>query len=171
MKKQILAYLYYNVWANHQIVDYLQKLQDEQISQEIMNSFPSIRLTLLHNIGAEHIWMERLEGKLPTSFLTDNFEGSNSEMFELMMQTSKNFVKSIENEADTFFEKMFTYKTMAYGDTTQTAYDMIHHCMNHSTYHRGQVMMMLRQLGYTDPPHLDFMLYKIKGSPDLVSRL
>jgi uncharacterized damage-inducible protein DinB len=168
MKKQILDYLHYNVWANQQLVDYLQKLPDEKLSQEIMNSFPSIRLTLLHNIGAEYIWMERLQGKIPISFLTDNYEGSNTEMFDLMMKTSKDFALNIENEPEPFFEKIFTYKTMAYGDTSQMAYDMVHHCMNHSTYHRGQVTMMLRQLGHTDPPHLDFMLYKILGSSKLV---
>jgi uncharacterized damage-inducible protein DinB len=36
---------------------------------------------------------------------------------------------------------------------------MIHHCMNHSTYHRGQIVTIARNLELTDPPSTDFMRY------------
>ena len=163
MKKQTLSYLKYNAWANQKMVDYLQNLPDEQILQEIMNSFPSIRLTLLHISDAEFLWQKRLLGEAPKTFPSATFTGDNAAVFELLMKTSKDFLQNIEQEDDTFFEKMFTYQTISYGGSTQSAYDIVHHCMNHSTYHRGQVTMMLRQLGYTNPPHLDFMLYKMEG--------
>jgi uncharacterized damage-inducible protein DinB len=36
---------------------------------------------------------------------------------------------------------------------------IIHHVMNHSTYHRGQLVTMGRELGFMDPPKTDFMQY------------
>jgi uncharacterized damage-inducible protein DinB len=33
--------------------------------------------------------------------------------------------------------------------------ELIHHALNHSTYHRGQVALLLRQLGHT-PPFTDY---------------
>ena len=36
--------------------------------------------------------------------------------------------------------------------------ELIHHLLNHSTYHRGQVVLLLRQLGET-PPATDFRLF------------
>jgi uncharacterized damage-inducible protein DinB len=36
--------------------------------------------------------------------------------------------------------------------------DMVHHMVNHSTYHRGQVVFLLRMLG-KKPTSTDFLLY------------
>ena len=39
--------------------------------------------------------------------------------------------------------------------TTYTLGELIQHALNHSTYHRGQVALLLRQLGHT-PPFTDY---------------
>jgi len=36
---------------------------------------------------------------------------------------------------------------------------MIMHCMNHSTYHRGQIITLLRELGATEIPGTDMIAY------------
>ncbi len=38
-------------------------------------------------------------------------------------------------------------------------YEIIHHGLNHSTYHRGQIVTIARNLGITDPLPTDFMQY------------
>jgi uncharacterized damage-inducible protein DinB len=38
------------------------------------------------------------------------------------------------------------------------------HVVNHSSYHRGQVVTLLRQLGKT-PPATDFLIYFDEGEP------
>lgn len=40
---------------------------------------------------------------------------------------------------------------------------MMLHVVNHSSYHRGQVVTLLRQLGQT-PPSTDFTLYLLETS-------
>jgi uncharacterized damage-inducible protein DinB len=84
----------------------------------------------------------------------------------LILQTSSDFIKTIVQKEEDFFDTHKKYMTMSYGETSQSVYDMLHHCMNHSTYHRGQVIMMLRQLGFENPPHLDFMFWKIQLSKE-----
>jgi uncharacterized damage-inducible protein DinB len=39
--------------------------------------------------------------------------------------------------------------------TTYTLGELIQHALNHSIYHRGQVALLLRQLGHT-PPFTDY---------------
>ena len=41
----------------------------------------------------------------------------------------------------------------------QTLGDLLTHVVNHSTYHRGQVATMLRQVGAA-PPATDFLVFK-----------
>jgi uncharacterized damage-inducible protein DinB len=38
-------------------------------------------------------------------------------------------------------------------------YHVLHHIFNHSTYHRGQLVTMLRQLGSKDIPATDFIAF------------
>ncbi|MBZ5601021.1 MAG: DinB family protein, partial [Acidobacteriia bacterium] len=40
-------------------------------------------------------------------------------------------------------------RTLPVGNTTISLAHLMQHLANHSTYHRGQVAMMLRQLGAT----------------------
>jgi uncharacterized damage-inducible protein DinB len=40
----------------------------------------------------------------------------------------------------------------------------MYHMVNHSTYHRGQVIMMLRQLG-ARPVAIDFLIFHDAGDP------
>jgi uncharacterized damage-inducible protein DinB len=165
MKQTLIDYAQYNIWANKKIINYLKNIPDEQISQTIINSFPSIRLTLQHISDAEFFWTKRLRGISPTTFPSHSFVGENEAVFEVYEKTSRLFLAEFMDEKEDFFQTKITYMTMSYGETTQTTYDMIHHCMNHSSFHRGQIIMMLRQLGHTNPPHLDFMLWKIEGAP------
>ena len=162
MKQQILKYIEYNLWANQILIDYLNNVPNAHIEQEIISSFPSIRKTLLHIWDAETLWQLRLEGISLAEFPSLHFHGNNQLLFKNLIKTSKDFHEKVEDQPKDFFTKTLTFKTISYGESSQLTYDMIHHCMNHSTYHRGQVITMLRQLGYTDLPHLDFMLYLIK---------
>jgi uncharacterized damage-inducible protein DinB len=42
-------------------------------------------------------------------------------------------------------------------------FEYIMHYANHSTYHRGQVVTIGRNLGFTDAPMTDYNFYNIDG--------
>jgi uncharacterized damage-inducible protein DinB len=46
----------------------------------------------------------------------------------------------------------------AVGPNTYTLGELVQHTLNHSTYHRGQVTVLLRQLGH-EPPSTDYRRY------------
>ncbi len=167
MKQHILKYLHYNLWANRKVSAYLQNKPAEDLTKDSPGSFPSLKKTILHIWDAEVLWYFRLKGVSLPDFPSKHFNGSNAEMFEGLLTSSEDFIRLCEWQEEAFFQNMHTYMTLSYGETTQSAADMLHHCMNHSTFHRGQLIMMMRQLRYTDPPHLDFMLYLIElNSPE-----
>ena len=60
MKDLLLKYAQYNVWANNLLIEVLQSLEDEQVNQEVVSSFTSIRATVYHIWSAEYIWLQRL---------------------------------------------------------------------------------------------------------------
>ncbi len=58
---------------------------------------------------------------------------------------------------------MISYRGVDGQVFAHTLADLIRHVVNHSTYHRGQLVTMLRQLGHT-PPSTDFTRYLREGA-------
>src|SRR2546429_3794052 len=68
MTPQEMRALYdYNAWANHRSLDAASKLTAEQFVQPMGSSFGSVRDTLAHIYGAEWVWLERFQGRSPSS--------------------------------------------------------------------------------------------------------
>lgn len=152
-------YVNFNVWANTETINWLKTKPMELIEREIPSSFPTIRLTLLHTWGAEKIWLDRLQGITPVTVLFNTFTGSMEDLFEGMSNTSLGFRDYVAGLSGTELEENIDFRLINGTEDRRTRAHMIHHCMNHSTYHRGQVVTMARNLGITDPPSTDFIRY------------
>jgi uncharacterized damage-inducible protein DinB len=46
----------YHYWARDRLLDAVDRLSPEQLNEDVGNSFPSIRHTLVHLYGADRIW-------------------------------------------------------------------------------------------------------------------
>jgi uncharacterized damage-inducible protein DinB len=161
IKNLLLDYVRYNLWVNTRLVDLFTHTDDAIVSHEITSSFPSIRHTLIHLWDVESLWLSRLRGISPTTFPSETFNGSNEEVYEKLLATSTEFVNFIESQSENFFDETLSFTILsAKGTFHQKAVDMIHHCMNHQTFHRGQIITMARQLGMTQFPRTDYIIFK-----------
>ena len=52
------------------------------------------------------------------------------------------------------------YKDLKGTPYVQQAWQMIMHCLNHSSYHRGQVVTQMRELGLEDIPRTDLIHFQ-----------
>lgn len=152
-------YAEFNLWANTQTVNWLKIKPLDLMEREMPSSFPSIRDTLLHIWGAEEIWLERLRLVPPTTFLSQRFTGTVEDVFEGILKNSEAFVAYVQDLPDADFQEVCSFKLLNGTEDSRSRAKMIHHCMNHSTYHRGQIVTMARNFGLTDPPSTDYMKY------------
>jgi uncharacterized damage-inducible protein DinB len=163
MKTTVVDLARYNVWANERLVNFLSVSPDALVSQEVVSSFPSIRATLLHISDAETAWLMRLQ-KLPLDAPPSlKFVGNNEEVFQNVLTTSKKLANLIESQPAPFYKERISFKTWTRGEMKLTAIDMAHHVFNHSTFHRGQIVTMCRQLGLTNIPSTDYSLYRYEN--------
>jgi uncharacterized damage-inducible protein DinB len=88
-----------------------------------------------------------------------DIEGSLSGICDLIMKNSSVFIEFIESKNDSFFNESTEYINLKGKSFTQNNAEIILHCMNHSTFHRGQVINMLRNVGYTDQSASDFIMF------------
>jgi uncharacterized damage-inducible protein DinB len=160
MKQLLSESARYNAWANESLVNLFRSVDDALISQELISSFPSIRTTLLHIWDAESLWLERLSGNSPTHFPSKNFHGTNEDVFTEVVKTSNKLIEFIETRPAPFFRDRLTFRTISPPrDFKESVTDMAHHCLNHSTFHRGQLVVMCRQLNIMPIPSTDYIMY------------
>jgi uncharacterized damage-inducible protein DinB len=137
----------FNAWANQRTLGTCSGLAAEQFTRDLGSSFPSLRDTLAHIYGAEWLWLERWHGRIPTALPRaadfPDFESIQKRLTE-MDRTLVDYVSALTADD---IHRVAQFKTTAGVPYAQPLWQCLQHVANHSTYHRGQVTTMLRQLG------------------------
>ena len=159
MKQILEQYAAYNVWANQKLIDTIQGLPAEISTTPFLSSFATIHATLLHVWDAESIWWQRV--KLHERFLrpSENFKGVTRDAGNGLLSQSKLWESWISNASDLALENVFEYRDSKKELNKMPVYQVITQVMNHGTYHRGQLVNMLRQLGVDKLPQTDFSVW------------
>ena len=152
----------YTDWANALIIDAVRGLPQEQYAQHIPSSYPSIRETLAHMAGAEWIWLERWKGASPAAqpeWILDAPIEQLAASWKSVSDDRRRYLSSLDEEA---LQRPLSYRNLKGEPFTSGLADVLFHVANHATYHRGQVVTMIRQVGAT-PPATDLIVYARLG--------
>lgn len=136
----------YNDWANRRIITALKENYAEK-SHKI----------LAHLLITEKEYYERLYGKDSKGF---DFwqELSLEECGNLARETAERFEKLIRRFDEEGLDLKAQYRTSE-GDWKENTFrEMLTHVLFHSSIHRGNIMINLREAGFT-PPKIDYIIY------------
>lgn len=164
MKILLTQYSVYHQWANRLIIDTIEKLPEALQEQQMVSSFPGLKATLLHMWDAESIWWQRMKLLENITRPSENFSGSINNIENGLMQQSKQWHEWIINATDHMLEHEFIYYNTKREKFKQAVFQMLLHIFNHATYHRGQLVTMLRQMGIKVIPPTDFIVWSRKRS-------
>ncbi|MDX1408718.1 MAG: DinB family protein [Saprospiraceae bacterium] len=149
----------YNVWANSTQCAFLEQATDEHLARHVTSSFPSIRDTLLHIWDAESVWLERLRGRSLDSFPSMRYDGTNRAILNALPGHSQRLLAYAESLSETDLMETLRYTTFNGTPFENTRAEMLQHCFNHSTYHRGQIVVFSRQMDLGTPPSTDLIYF------------
>jgi uncharacterized damage-inducible protein DinB len=149
----------YHIWANDLVCNWLDEISEQQWKQVVVSSFNSIYETILHIASAEKLWIERLRKMSKFEILTKIFNGSKEDLIRLWKQIFHSLKDLIEEMPEDLFEQKLLYKNTQGVEYNLPYYQLLAHLINHTTYHRGQVVNMLRQVGFTDVKSTDMTTY------------
>lgn len=169
-KDEIQLLFEYDRWANNRVLGAASRLSAEQFTRDLGGGFRSVRDTLVHILGGEWGWLTYWKELSPDSaFLSDlwdrqydalfnpdrfpDFTAVKSKWAELEKEQVE-FVNAVTNES---LQKMLPVRT-----TQLSLASLMQHLANHSTYHRGQVALMMQQLA-AKPMPTDFALFLLEG--------
>lgn len=157
----ILAQLVqYHQWANHRFLPILQHLTPEQWEETHPSSFNSIRRTVLHLWDAEQLWLKRMQGESPLGWPSAGFTGDGAALVKSWKATTQALVDFVVDSGEDTLAKVITYQNTRGDQYHQPVFEILLHVINHATYHRGQLITLLRQAGVVDGlPGTDLVTY------------
>lgn len=161
MKNIILDYAHYNLWANTKMCnDFLSKVDEELLDKEVPSSFPSLRKTIVHIWDAETLWYKRLNGEPRPKYPPhSDFNGNFSEFKNEFFKQSRLLIDFVNENNEDSLNADCNYQNTKGEPFTQKVWQCVMHCFNHSSYHRGQIVTMLRNVGFTDLSSTDLITY------------
>ncbi|MDP9076572.1 MAG: DinB family protein [Bacteroidota bacterium] len=158
-KQYFTALAAYNSWANDKAMDWLSQISDEQWEQTLTSSFSSLRQTAVHIASAEKIWVD-FWTKAPTpTYLSSHFDGAKNELLDIWKTASAEMHNFIKNCPEENFTDVVTFVYPSGGLGQLHYWQTFAHSINHSTYHRGQLVTLLRQNGSTKFSSVDLATY------------
>ena len=148
----------FNTWANRRVVAMARRLNLQEFTKDLGTSYRSVQGTLVHILWGEWLWLRRWQSESPRQvFAAEEF----SDWMALECRWS-----ALEQEQNVFLENLtdarlsmrVSYDNLQGVRWEYSLAEMMQHLVNHSSYHRGQVAVLLRQLGQK-PLTTDFLVF------------
>ena len=159
MRQLLQQYAAYNLWANKVITDRIAQLPEEVIVKETPSSFPSIFLTVVHLMDVESIWWQRLRLQEHVEWPGRTFKGNFNELSKQLLLFSRQWHEWAVNTNESNLYHVFAYYNSQKEYFKQPVFEMLMHLFNHQTYHRGQLVTMLRENKIEKIPRTDFIVF------------
>ncbi len=157
MKQLLTDYAAYNLWANQIMTDAIFEMDESTHQQIVKSSFPNLYTTVLHMWDAESIWWQRRDGHAQLLIPSREFNPTMKEAVNGLLNQSNEWKVWVSQCNDEQLRKEFSYQNIKGESFTSVTWQVVHHLFNHGTYHRGQLVTMMRELGETVIPATDFI--------------
>ncbi|MBP7499482.1 MAG: damage-inducible protein DinB [Chryseobacterium sp.] len=145
MKENFQDYLEYNQHFNRSLIQ--NYLENKMIWSEKSKSL------LNHILNAHQIWNARI-------FNDNQFEVWQINSEDLLLKiNSENFSNSYKILEKRELNDIVNYKNSKGTKFENSIQEILFHFINHSTYHRGQIAMLLKETGL-EPLNTDYIFYK-----------
>lgn len=159
MERDHLLRLYdYHHWATDRVLGAFAAVSPQQLDNPWGGSFGTGRALLKHVVGVERLWLERWNGTSPKA-LPDFPVTMSGEDFNAEWQRVKSDQQRYLDELtrDQLIGDL-SYVNIKGERWRYPFAEVLQHVVNHGTYHRGQLVHLLRDLGRT-APSTDYLLF------------
>jgi uncharacterized damage-inducible protein DinB len=175
MTKDEVQLLYeYDRWANNRVLQAASVIGVEEFARDLGGRFRSVRDTLVHIVGGEWIWLAYWREPPVTPASLADLVARRSVLFDpnafpdaaavqsKWAEVEKEQIEFVNHVTDELLGTMLPFHTTQLHTTQLKLAHLMLHLANHSTYHRGQVALMMRQLS-AEPVATDFHVFLVEG--------
>ena len=149
MPYTMISHLTYSVWATAKLSEILENVDESILKINTPSSFPTIEKTILHIWDAELIWFKRLQGESLLDWPSKDFVGDRETLIAGWIDNCIALKEYVESQGEGYLSTVIDYKNTSGKAYSNTVEEMLYHVVNHGTFHRGQIITMLRANGIT----------------------
>ncbi|HEX9615058.1 MAG TPA: DinB family protein [Bacteroidota bacterium] len=159
MTREEIAVLFdYDQWATKKLLDVIARIPEELYARNLGSSHGGLRGTLVHMIGAGDVWLKRWKGQGPTAQWNEGDFSTFSSIAEAWKSFAAAFDDYFKTVTDEQLSSPHPYRDMKGNPYKTVLWKQMHHLVNHGSYHRGQLVTMLRLSGVR-PVGTDLIYY------------
>jgi uncharacterized damage-inducible protein DinB len=142
----IRSLLDHMAWADERV---LQSLRQPQIPSRALELYA-------HVLGAEHVWLARLEGRAPGVAVWPALTVGECE--RLAHENRADFRAYVDRLTSEDLRRTVHYRNSAGQEFDSAIEDILIHVAMHGSYHRGQVALLVRD-GGAEPQPTDYIAF------------
>lgn len=145
-------------WATDRVLDALASVTALELDRKWGGSFGTGRGLLRHVVGVERLWCDRLNGTSPKSLPDYPASASGRDFraeWDKIKADQRSFLQALTPAR---LAADLSYVNMKGEPWTYPLAEVLEHCVNHGTYHRGQLTHLLRDLGFS-APSTDYLIF------------
>jgi len=146
-KKYFIDLLNYNFIANKKVGDFFCNNHITEGKETELFS---------HIINAEIIWFKRVTGNSEIPGHMEVYTLGECEV--LIKSINTEWINYINSKGENLLSAIIEYKNIKEEQCKSTVWEILTHMINHSSYHRGQISLLIRQKGMK-PPATDYIGY------------
>jgi uncharacterized damage-inducible protein DinB len=146
-KHHYIYLFHYNNWATQ------ESIKSAKILPELSERIASL---ISHTAAAQEIWFNRTIGK--QSDLTPWEKYSLDECSEKSELITSRWINFLEHTSDEGLDRVIHYRNTKGDKFENSVKDILTHIINHSTYHRAQIALLVKEAG-GKPAVTDYIVY------------
>ncbi|TCW40757.1 putative damage-inducible protein DinB [Laceyella sacchari] len=143
----------YHTWANAKMFERLKELPADLYRREFETGFSSLSKVLAHMYAVDQIWFNIMSGgdmmavlAMGETFQEQAEAAGMAELETMFVALSQQYRAFFERQGD--LTQSIVLEHAHIGRMETPLYELVQHTVNHDTYHRGNIMTMLQQLGH-----------------------
>ncbi|MDX2061655.1 MAG: DinB family protein [Bacteroidia bacterium] len=148
---------HYHAWRVGEVLGHLETLPPEVWQRPIAGSFGTLHRLVWHTALAEQLWQQRLQGARSTPWPDYDPELPLEALFDTWQHLADRWPAFIGQDEAALATELH-YATLDGKPSTSIRADALLHVADHCTYHIGQMVTALRELGQT-PFSVSFIRY------------
>jgi uncharacterized damage-inducible protein DinB len=147
MNDYFIRLFHYNDWANARQLSILSHLN--QID-------PKAAKIMTHIVMTQRLWLHRITGAGEKPPLWDPLPYP--ELIRLSGDSTADWIRFLGSMADDDLDRLIAYHNFKGIPYQNSVRDITAHVVGHSSHHRGQINLLIRQAG-GEPPLVDYIAF------------
>jgi len=159
----------YNAWANRLMFTALGTLPAEPYFRDLRSSHGGLHGTLCHIVWAEELWLTRWLGRAKPAVAQGKDLATLAAAVERWERVEAERAAFLAGLTEATLAQTLAVKPSTGGEYVHTYRQMLRHAVDHSSYHRGQLVTMLRQVGAQPPSTGLIVFYRQRGGSNVTN--